>query len=106
MLIFLLWPFPCLFLSWRSWRTWRFDRLLILSFHGLAWLWHGIHAVGVGRQRGGRIHRQRVDIRRELVIVLQELVARDDLPGVRRHPAQNGLQAGLGAASGFIVRLV
>ena len=54
----------------------------------------------------GRIHRQLVDVRGELVRAVEHLVVGDDLAGVGGHAAHRGHQAGLGAALDFVVRLV
>src|SRR4051812_38014357 len=59
-------------LAWRS-------ILAVLLDTGLR---HGIAAVAVGLQRRLRLHRQLVHVRRELVLVVQHLLVRDDLAGM------------------------
>ena len=49
-------------------RTWNAEQRSILPVGDDARLRDGILAVGAGRQRGGRIHRQLVDVGGELVV--------------------------------------
>src|SRR5262249_29341319 len=67
---------------------------------------HGAFAVLAQAQRSRPVQRQSVDVGSELVLVVEHLVARDDLARVGGHAAHGGDQTGFGAAPDLVVGLI
>src|SRR5687767_14980036 len=75
--------------------------LFILPRYG-----YRILAIGTGLQRRGGVGSQLIQIRREFMIAVEDLVVGDDLTRVSGHPAHRRDQAGLGAALGLVEGLI
>lgn len=67
---------------------------------------HGILAVFVRLHGRGAVHRQLIGVRRVFVLVVEHVIERDFLPGVRGVAAERSHQAGHDTAIDFVVRFV